>query len=67
MPYLDQQAAERYPVVTATGRDLTAWAKRLVWRDRMGDKSLTMIQIQFAYQALGIDPKAPKETMGDVP
>lgn len=61
MAYLERDAAERYPVVTATGRDFTAWAKRIVWRDRMGDKSLTVIQVQFAYQALGIDPKAPRE------
>lgn len=61
MAYLERDAAERYPVVTTTGRDFTAWAKRLVWRDRMGDKSLTMIQVQFAYQALGLDPKAPHE------
>lgn len=64
---LHREAAERYPVVTTAGRDLLAWAKRIVWRDRMGDKSLTMIQVQFAYQALGIDPKAPKEAAGDMP
>lgn len=52
---LYHEAAARFPVVTATGRDLMAWAKRIVWREENGDKTLTMIQVQFARQALGLD------------
>jgi hypothetical protein len=59
MRHLEDQAAALHPIVTAAGRDLRAWAKRIVWRHQNKDRDLTMIQIQFAYQALGMEPPKP--------
>lgn len=56
---LQLEAEARYPVVTVNGRDLLAWAKRIVWRHEHQDRDLLHIQIQFAYEALGRDmPKS---------
>lgn len=33
--------------------DHLAWAKRLVWRHENGDKSVTLIQLKMAQDALG--------------
>jgi hypothetical protein len=49
---LEEQAAALFPVVTATGRDYRAWAKRIVWRDEQGDKDLLTIQVKFAREAM---------------
>lgn len=56
---LEQEAAAKFPTYNGDVRDFKAWAKRFVWRDQMKDRDLTSIQIEFAYQALGIEkPKA---------
>jgi hypothetical protein len=57
---LYHEAAERYPVNLPTGPDRLAWAKRLHWRSENGDNTLTHIQVQFARQALGLDPQGGK-------
>jgi hypothetical protein len=57
---LFHEAADRDPAVTQSGRDYLAWAKRFVWRAEMGDKTLMPIQVQFARQALGMDPNDKK-------
>lgn len=49
---LELEAAARFPVVTETGRDFEAWAKRIVWRQEQGDKDLLMVQIKFATEAM---------------
>lgn len=49
---LELEAAARFPVVTETGRDFKAWAKRIVWRQEQGDKDLLMVQIKFATEAM---------------
>jgi hypothetical protein len=50
--HLEEQAAALFPIVTATGRDYKAWAKRIVWREEQGDKDLMTIQIKFAREAM---------------
>lgn len=57
---LYHEAIVRFPTVTAAGRDYLAWAKRFVWRDEQGDKSMMPIQTQFARQALGLDVSGKK-------
>lgn len=47
-------AAEKYPYNTPTGYDFKSWAKRIIWRDRQGDKELTDLQVKFASEALNI-------------
>ena len=50
--HLEEQAAVMFPVVSATGRDYKAWAKRILWRQEQGDKDLLMVQIKFATEAM---------------
>lgn len=49
---LELEAAARFPIVTETGRDFKAWAKRILWRQEHGDKDLLMIQTKFAAEAM---------------
>lgn len=51
---LRAEAEARYPTNTTNGRDHKAWAKRFVYRAERGDRDLLNVQIQFAYQALGM-------------
>jgi hypothetical protein len=53
------EAEARHPVVSSQGRDPRAWAKRIIYRAERNDKSLLHVQIQFAYEAMGLEvPKA---------
>jgi hypothetical protein len=54
MSRLAQAEAEaRHPLrFAAGGRDEKSWAKRFVYRYENGDKTLTTVQIHFAYMAL---------------
>lgn len=50
-----QQAAEsRYPLLTVNGRDDRAWAKRILYRNELRDKTLIPIQVQFAKMAMKV-------------
>lgn len=52
---LEAQARELFPY---QGSDHLAWCKRIMWRLERGDKTLSMIQIQFAKTALNVDQAA---------
>ena len=50
-----QSSAEaRYPLLTVNGRDEKAWAKRILYRNDLRDKTLLPIQVQFAKQAMNV-------------
>jgi hypothetical protein len=51
---LHQQAIDAIPYRLETHVDHKAWAKRIVWREKKGDKTLLSIQIRFAHEALDI-------------
>jgi hypothetical protein len=51
------EAAARFPAVTTAGRDYKAWAKRILYRDEKGDKTLLSIQVKFAKQAMERGPE----------
>jgi hypothetical protein len=53
------EAAARYPMHTTAGRDHKAWAKRFIYREERGDKTLLSIQIKFAKMAMEIKEEAP--------
>lgn len=48
------EASERYPFRVEHGNDHKAWAKRIMYREEHGDKTLLPIQVTFARQALGV-------------
>lgn len=50
---IELEAAARFPVTTTAGRDDKAWAKRILYREEHGDKSLLSIQVRFAREAMG--------------
>lgn len=52
--YIEDESKLKYPAVGPMGRDMMAWAKRIMFREQQQDKTLLPIQIQFAKQALGI-------------
>lgn len=53
-----QSAAEaRFPLLTVNGRDEKAWAKRILYREDLRDKTLMSIQVQFAKQAMNVEDK----------
>ena len=52
---IKREAEAKYPTRTTHGIDHTAWAKRFVFRAERRDKSLLPIQIQFGYEALGLE------------
>ena len=47
-----EEAHELFPF---KGVNHLAWAKRIMYRLEQGDKTLSMIQISFAKEALNID------------
>lgn len=49
------EALERFCVKT----DPKAWAKRIMYRFEKGDKTVNLVQIQFASEALGIKKDQP--------
>lgn len=49
---LEAQARALFPY---QGVDHKAWCKRIMWRLDHGDKTLSVLQINFAKQALDID------------
>lgn len=49
------EAEARYPSSTSAGMDHKAWAKRFIYRAERRDRDLLYIQIQFAYQAMGLE------------
>lgn len=52
---LEAQARAMFPY---QGADHLAWCKRIMWRLEQGDKTLSMIQIQFAKMALNVQEVA---------
>lgn len=46
------EAEARYPYKHSTGYDHLAWAKRIIYRNEHGDKSLLLCQIKCAYEAM---------------
>lgn len=49
------QAEALFPYLIAEDkRDHMAWAKRIMYRDEKGDKTLTHVQSQFAKMAMGL-------------
>jgi len=57
--YIIEQAIEAYPRdFVGGGRDYKAWAKRILWREKNGDKTLLTVQVQFAKMAMDIKPEA---------
>lgn len=51
------EAQARFPYNTTKGYDYLAWAKRINYRNERGDKTLTLMQIKNALDAL--NPKIP--------
>lgn len=49
---LEREASAKYPMNTTAGRDYKAWAKRILYRESRGDKSLLAIQVEFAKMAM---------------
>lgn len=49
------EAEAKYPIWTQTGKDYRAWAKRLLYRAEKGDKTVTVLQVSFAKEALNIE------------
>jgi hypothetical protein len=58
--HIEDEARAMYPVVTVNGRDVKAWAKRIMYREKQGDKTLLPIQVTFAKQALEIAEQEKK-------
>ena len=56
---LTAEAEAKFPTHTSSGTDFKAWAKRFIYRDERGDKTLLHVQVQFAYEAMGRE--RPKE------
>jgi hypothetical protein len=52
--YIQDEANALHPVVSQTGRDDKAWAKRILYRDEHGDKTLMPIQVRLAKEALNV-------------
>lgn len=51
---LEDEAAARYPYKSTQGVDHKAWAKRFLYREERGDKTLLAIQVKFARMAMDI-------------
>jgi hypothetical protein len=50
--HLQDEASAKFPYNGPAGYDFKAWAKRILWRQEMGDKTLTTLQIKFATEAM---------------
>lgn len=60
MNIYEEQAIESFPRdFVGGGRDFKAWAKRILWREEHGDKSLLSIQVKFAKMAMDIKDEVP--------
>lgn len=56
-----RSAAEaRFPLLTVNGRDERAWAKRIMYREQLKDRTLMPIQVQFAKIALNVEQEITK-------
>jgi len=49
---IELEAAVLFPAVITAGRDYKALAKRILYREEKGDKTLLPIQVKFAKQAM---------------
>lgn len=55
MTALEDAALAQYPKdFVGGGRDYKAWAKRILYREEHGDKSLLSVQIKFAQMAMNV-------------
>jgi hypothetical protein len=52
---LEVRAREMFPY---QGADHKAWRKRIMWRLEQGDKTLSMVQVNFAKMALNVQEVA---------
>lgn len=50
-----KEAESRFPYLTTNGNDHKAWAKRILYREERKDSSLSVLQIKFAREAMGLD------------
>ena len=48
------EAESRFPYLLTSGRDHKAWAKRILYRESRGDKTLSALQVSFAKTAMGV-------------
>ncbi len=55
--HLASEASELHPYNTTRGHDHLSWAKRIMHRENGGDKTLLLIQVKSAKEALGIVDK----------
>lgn len=56
---LAREAAAAIPVYPeGGGTDHKAWAKRILWREARGDKTLLAIQVRFAREAMEVKQEA---------
>lgn len=58
---LEMEAAARFPLQLTTGTDHKAWAKWFMYRHERGDKTLSMIQVAFSHQAMGVAMPPPSQ------
>ena len=52
MSHFIQSATAKFPLLTQKGVDHKAWAKQIFHRIENGDRSLSVIQINFAKEAM---------------
>jgi hypothetical protein len=57
---IELEAAARFPAVTTAGRDYKAWAKRILYREAQGDKTLLSVQVKFAKEAMSRGLEQPE-------
>jgi hypothetical protein len=58
---LTAEAQAKFPYLLDYGNDHKAWAKRILYREERGDKTLSTLQVQFAKEAMGlIEPAEAK-------
>lgn len=46
------EAEAKFPIWMESGKDYKAWAKRIVYRAERGDKTISVLQLNFAKEAL---------------
>lgn len=49
------EAEAKYPIWIESGKDYKAWAKRIVFRAERGDKTISVLQLNFAKEALNVE------------
>lgn len=57
---IEDAAKAAHPSVSTQGRDEKAWAKRILYREEHGDKTVSSLQVQFAKMALDMIVQKPK-------